>query len=151
MTTEEELRLKLRKIEALFSGAGTPGERTAAEAAMERIQEKLRQAPSSNQTTTDGAVEYKFSLNNQWSRQLFVALCRRHNLTPYRRYRQRHTTIMVKLPSEFVDKVLWPEFQALNKVLEEYIAKTVEKIIREEVHNDVTEAPEVKEPLSIAG
>ncbi len=36
MITEEELRLKLRKVEALFEGAGTSGERNAAEAAIER-------------------------------------------------------------------------------------------------------------------
>jgi hypothetical protein len=44
MTSEEELRLKLRKIEALFEGAGTAGERDAAGAARERIKERLAQA-----------------------------------------------------------------------------------------------------------
>ena len=34
MVSEEELRLKLRKIEALFEGAGTLGERDAAGAAL---------------------------------------------------------------------------------------------------------------------
>ena len=33
MSTESQLREKLRKIEALFAGAGTAGERLAAEAA----------------------------------------------------------------------------------------------------------------------
>ena len=35
MSTESQLREKLRKIEALFAGAGTTGERLAAEAALE--------------------------------------------------------------------------------------------------------------------
>ena len=35
MPTESQLREKLRKIEALFAGAGTAGERLAAEAALE--------------------------------------------------------------------------------------------------------------------
>lgn len=34
MTSESQLREKLRKIEALFVGAGTAGERLAAEAAL---------------------------------------------------------------------------------------------------------------------
>jgi hypothetical protein len=34
MTSESQLREKLRKIEALFVGAGTAGERLAAEAAV---------------------------------------------------------------------------------------------------------------------
>jgi hypothetical protein len=38
MSTESQLREKLRKIEALFAGAGTEGERRAAEAALERVQ-----------------------------------------------------------------------------------------------------------------
>ena len=42
MTTESELRETLRKIEALFAGAATAGERDAARAARERIQAKLR-------------------------------------------------------------------------------------------------------------
>ena len=37
MSTESQLREKLRKIEALFVGAGTTGERLAAEAALERV------------------------------------------------------------------------------------------------------------------
>jgi hypothetical protein len=37
MTVESQLREKLRKIEALFAGAGTAGERIAAEAALERL------------------------------------------------------------------------------------------------------------------
>jgi hypothetical protein len=37
MTTESQLRDKLRKIEALFAGAGTAGERDAAEAALLRV------------------------------------------------------------------------------------------------------------------
>ncbi len=43
MTTEGELKEKLRKIEALFAGAATAGERHAAQAALERIMAKLRE------------------------------------------------------------------------------------------------------------
>jgi hypothetical protein len=41
MSTESQLREKLRKIEALFAGAGTAGERLAAEAALERVRARL--------------------------------------------------------------------------------------------------------------
>ena len=41
MTTESQMREKLRKIEALFAGAGTAGERDAAEAALDRVRAKL--------------------------------------------------------------------------------------------------------------
>jgi hypothetical protein len=42
MTPDEaQLRDKLRKIEALFAGAGTKGERGAAEAAIQRVRDRL--------------------------------------------------------------------------------------------------------------
>ena len=44
MTIEDELRHKLRRIEALFAGATTEGERLAAAAAMDRIRRRLREA-----------------------------------------------------------------------------------------------------------
>jgi hypothetical protein len=44
MTTPSQLRDKLRKIEALFVGAGTAGERLAAEAALERVRAKLAES-----------------------------------------------------------------------------------------------------------
>ena len=41
MTTESQLREKLRKITALFETAATAGERQAAAAAMERVRRGL--------------------------------------------------------------------------------------------------------------
>lgn len=142
MTSEEELRLKLRKIEALFEGAGTQGEKHAAGAARERIKEKLAQA-----VKAAPPIEYTFTLGDQWSRQLFVALCRRYSLKPYRYARQRYTTVMVRVPEAFVDDVLWPQYQALSKALTAYLAQATAKIISEEVHRDTTEAQEIVQLL----
>ena len=138
----EELRLKLRKIEALFEGAGTLGERDAAGAALERLKTKLAQA------SKEGAsLEYTFTLSDQWSRQLFIALCRRYSLSPYRYARQRHTTVMVRGPEAFIDGVLWPHYQALSKELQQYLDDATAKIISEEVHRDTTEAQEIVQLL----
>jgi hypothetical protein len=41
MNEETLLREKIRKLEALFAGAGTPGEKDAAEAGLERIRARL--------------------------------------------------------------------------------------------------------------
>jgi hypothetical protein len=41
MSIESQLREKLRKIETLFAGASTAGERLAAEAALERVRARL--------------------------------------------------------------------------------------------------------------
>jgi hypothetical protein len=75
MSTESQLREKLRKIEALFAGAGTAGERVAAEAALERVRERLAE-----HGRQDPPVEMQFSMPDQWSRHLFLALCRRYGL-----------------------------------------------------------------------
>ena len=49
MTPEHILRDKLRKIEALFAGAATSGEKAAAGAAAERIRARLGQTASLNE------------------------------------------------------------------------------------------------------
>jgi hypothetical protein len=91
MTTEKELREKLRKISALFEGATTIGERHAAAAAIDRVRKALAVA-----SQTEQPVETQFTLSDQWSRRLFTALCRRYGLAPYRYRRQRHITHLHK-------------------------------------------------------
>ena len=105
MTPEQGLREKLRKIEALFAGATTYGERLAAGAAADRIRARLGTAAGKEK-----AIEVKFSIPDMWSRQLFVALCRRYGLHPFRYRRMHRQTIIIRAPKSFVDQVLWPEF-----------------------------------------
>jgi len=57
VTTEQQLREKLRKITALFEGAATSGERQAAAAAMDRLQQALSTA-----VKTEPMPETKFSM-----------------------------------------------------------------------------------------
>jgi hypothetical protein len=142
MNSEEELRQQIRKIEALFGGSSFEGERVAAEAALKRIKEKL-----ANTKKTVPSSEYTMTFDNQWTKKLFIALCRRHDLKPYRYARQRRTTVMVRAPDDFMDGVLWPEHQALSKVLRDYINKITEQVITEEIHRDTTEAQEIMVPL----
>ena len=134
---EHKLREKLRRIEALFSGATTPGERDAAAAAAERIRKRLAEV-----ARVEPAIEYKFSLSDGWTRKLMVALCRRYGLEPYRLRGQRRTTLMVRAPRSFVESTLWPQFQQISAVLQEYLNATTERIIREEVYKDASEARE---------
>ena len=138
MTDEADLREKLRKIEALFAGAATPGERNAAEAALERVRARLTET-----ARRDPPVEMQFSMTDQWSKHLFIALCRRYGLRPYRYPRQKRTTVMVRLPRGFADQVLWPEFLQLDDILHRYLHDITLRLIREHVHKDVSEAEEV--------
>ncbi len=139
MSNFEGLIEKLKLIEALYSGATTPGERSAAENARVRIKNKIEQYREA-----DPPVEYKFTLQNMWSRRLFVALLRRYGLKPYRYYRQRHTTVMAKVSKSFVDKTLWPQFLELDNELTTHINDTAERVINEAVFSDSSEAQEIK-------
>ena len=141
---ERELREKLRKIEALFAGGATEGERAAAGAAAERIRERLKA-----QADKEPLIEMQFSLRNPWSHRLFVALCRRYGIKPYRYRRMRYTSLCARAPRSFLDDVLWPEFQQLDEALSLHLSEITDRIIREEVFKDVGDADEVAEPLKL--
>jgi hypothetical protein len=108
MTSEQELREKLRKISALFDGATPLGERDAAVAAIGRVQRALAAA-----APVEPSVEMHFKFPNHWHRRLFIALCRRHGLEPYRYRGQRHTTVGVRAPDSVINNILWPELAGL--------------------------------------
>jgi hypothetical protein len=141
MSGDARLREKLRKIEALFAGAGTEGERLAAEAALARVRARLAEIGRSEKPT-----EFQFSVPDTWSRHLFLALCRRYGISPYRYPRQRRSTVVLRAPRPFVEDVLWPEFKELDAELRAYLQEVTLRMIRDEVFADTSEAPEVPEP-----
>jgi len=137
MTTEQELRQKLRKIAALFEGATTAGERDAAAAAIDRVRSAIAAAEK-----TAHAIEMQFRLSDRWHRRLFLALCRRYGLKPYRYPRQRYSTVVLHAPKSFIHETLWPEFLQIKDALDEYLIEATERIIRDEVFGDSEEAEE---------
>lgn len=74
-------------------------------------------------------------------------MCRRHGLKPYRYRRQRQTTVVPRVPRGFVDQVLWPEFGELNQALVNCLNDVTLRVIREAVHADASEAPELPQAL----
>lgn len=137
---ESTLIDKLLKIEALFAGATTPGEQAAAAHARERIVERLRVL-----SVEDPPIEYKFTMPDEWSRKVFLALLRRYGLKPYRRYRQRYTTVMVRVPARFVDETLWPEYQRLDDELRRYLCEVTDRVVTQVLQADSSEAPIVEQ------
>lgn len=140
MNTEIDLIEKLKRIEALFAGAATEGERDAAENALQRMRDRLKKVQEA-----DPPVEFKFTMADLWSRKLFVALLRRYEIKPYRYYRQRYTTVMAKVSTKFVNETLWPEFQELNKILRSYLEDITNRVISESIHTDSSEAEVIKQ------
>jgi hypothetical protein len=138
---EAKLREKLSRIEALFAGATTEGERVAAAEARRRIQQRLETVER-----LDPPVEFQFTLADTWSRKLFLSLLRRYDLKPYRYRGQRRTTVMVKVPKPFVHETLWPEFQQINAAMRSYLDEVTDRIIADVIHGDSSEAREVAAP-----
>lgn len=138
MKEVDKLLDKLAKIEALYAGAATDGERTAAGNARERITAKLQQ-----QERVDPPTEFRFRIDDPWSRKLFIALLRRYEILPYRYKGQRLTTVMARVPQSFVADTLWPEFSALDSELQALVKHLTDDIIRRAVFSDTSEAGEV--------
>ena len=144
MSIEDQLRERLKKVEALYFGATTDGERGAAGAAVERLKAKLDEI-----SRRDPPIEMKFSLPDEWSVRLFIALCRRYGVRPFRYPRQRSTTIMVRAPRRFFDTVVWRQFSELHTDLWLYFEQTTERLIREAIHADIADADTAVEPASL--
>ena len=142
---DEQLRAKLRKVEALYFGAGTAGERDAAGAAVERLRAKLAEVGRQEPPT-----ELQFSMPDPWAVRLFVALCRRYGFRPYRYPRQRRTTIMVRAPRRFFDAVVMRQFADMHADLWCHFEETTERVIREAVHSDTTDAEIIAAPIGSA-
>lgn len=137
---EQQLVEKLRRIEALHARPGSEGEREAAERARERIQARLKQLEAE-----EPPIEVRFTLSDQWSRHLFVALLRRYGIRPYRYRGQRRTTVMARLNRSFVNDTLWPEFLELQSTLVAYFDALTDRVIEQALEVKAGEADEQNE------
>ena len=136
---------KLRKLEALHAGTKVDGEREAARRAAERIRARIAELRGREQD-----VELLYRLPDPWKRQLFVALCRRYGLKPFREAGRRSTTIQVRAPKTFHDQTLWPEYRALSAELDAHLRELTERVIREAIDDDVSEPAEAPKALPAA-
>ncbi len=138
MDDRQKLLETLRKIEALHAGAVTPGERDAAASARERIRAMLRSVAQQERSE-----EFRFSMDNHWSRKIFIALLRRYGIDFYRYSRQRRNTVIARVPRSFVEQTLMPEFEEMNRALFDHLERITDEIISEEISRDTSEAREV--------
>ncbi len=131
-------------IEALHAGTSFDGERDAAKRAAEQIRARIAEFRGKERD------EHRhYSLPDPWKRQLFVALCRRYGLKPFRERGRRSSTIQVRAPRTFHLKTLWPEYLALADELDAHLSEVTKRLVRDAIHDDVTEAPEAPEPKAL--
>lgn len=138
---EDKLLEKLRSIEALFAGAATAGEKDAAGHARQRILDRIK-----SWERKDPAVEHQFSISDPWSRKVFVSLLRRYQIEPYRRPRQRHSTVMARVSKGFVGDTLWPEFQEISATLRAHLTEITDRVISSAIHKDSSEPELISTP-----
>jgi hypothetical protein len=123
---------------------GVPTRREAARRAAERIRARLAELRGREQ---DEELHYR--LADPWKRKLFLALCRRYGLKPFREAGRRYSTVQVRAPKTFQERTLWPEFLALSKELHAHLEELTERVIREAIDEDVTEAAEAGTPKAL--
>ena len=100
----------------------------------------LFQSPPRPPASSSACPEFLRRRQSSVFTQLFIALCRRYGIKPFRYRRMHKQTVVVKAPRSFVEQVLWPEFEELSNKLTAYLAEVTEKLIREEVHGETTDA-----------
>lgn len=60
---------------------------------------------------------------------LLLWLCTRYGIRPFRRLRQKPTTICVRVPKGFMSKVLWPQLEELAAVFVRARAAAVDELV----------------------
>lgn len=133
MAGNEDIRIKLAKLEALFARGATAGERAAAGAALDRLQARIA-------ASDEPETEVQYTLPDVWSVRIFVALCRKHGVRPYRYPRQRRTTIMVRARASEFERTVLAGFQTLHAELEAYFNETVDHLIADAMKSDGDDA-----------
>ncbi|MFV1878638.1 hypothetical protein [Nioella sp.] len=133
MAGKQDIREKLAKLEALFARGATAGERAAAGAARDRLQARLSLDANDG---GDPEIELQYSLPDVWSVRIFVALCRKHGIRPYRYPRQRRTTVMVRVRQASFERTVAEEFRTLHRELTAYFNETVEHLIADAMKSD---------------
>ncbi|MFN8578257.1 MAG: hypothetical protein U0354_15575 [Candidatus Sericytochromatia bacterium] len=119
---------KIKKIESLIAGAKTDGEKNAAISAKERILQKFPELKINS-----NLKEYTLYTPDTWHKKLLIAICRKYEIKPYRYYRQKYTTVMIRVNEDFLNNVLWKEYTESSKLLEELIGEITDDLI-EKIH-----------------
>jgi len=143
MDNIDQIQAKLAKIKTLFEDTASTGEQVAAQAAMNRLQQRI-DACMPVADAFDPPEEFRFSIHNPWSMRLFLALCRSKGLKPYRYVRMRHTSICVRIGRQALDTNLWPEFEQMDALLTRHLNELANQIISDCINPDSSDADMVK-------
>ena len=106
----------------------------SADKARRRAAETITRIKSGEERVEKAAV--RLSLPDVWSVRLFVAVCRKHGVRPFRYRRQRRATVMARIGQGLLVRVLWPDFERLHDELESYFEDVTDHLIEEALGSD---------------
>lgn len=129
MSTIQE---KIQKIEALIAKSTEAGEIQAARAALERMKQIHADSPDTRE------MEFSMYTTDNWHKRLLMAICRKYGLKPFRYHKQKYTTVMVRTSKDFMNKVLWKEYQEYALILEGLVEEITGDLINK-IHQDQEE------------
>ena len=76
----------------------------------------------------EAEIEQLYNLQDMYSRLLFIALCRQHGATVYRRPRQRVVSVCVRTTVS-KHNALWQRFLSLSAELDGLLAETTQQFL----------------------
>ena len=88
-------------------------------------------------------VEHVLHFENTYWKNLFVAICKRFELKPFRYSNQKPTTMVVHVSDTLMTEELWPSFKRCERICNEFKEQFIHNItcqIHEIEKDDVREA-----------
>ncbi len=85
----------------------------------------LRALLDKERSTGRESVEVTIKLHDRHMRLVFMTLCQRYGLAPYREPRQRRTSFMLKAPATFLEQVFWPLFRTCDELVRQEVDRWV--------------------------
>jgi len=77
----------------------------------------LRELLDKERSSPGASVQVRARMEGPLMSAIFLSLCRRYGLEPYRNPGQKKTTYMLEGPETFVQEVFWPLFNACDAII----------------------------------
>lgn len=113
---EDALVERLHEIERKLAGEGSTGAE-GCRAALDAWRKR------------EADEEFQMSAPTATIQRVLVAWCGRCGITPYRKPRQRRSTVCVRVPRGFMDEVMYPQTSAMAQLIEVTLAEAATRVV----------------------
>jgi hypothetical protein len=81
--------------------------------------------------TRERDIALSYTIPDPWEMALFIALCRRLTLDPFRQPRRHQTSVSVLAPESFGRTTLWPMFADMADALRSHMRIVLDEALRD--------------------